>query len=237
LLLGVLHQGGLLSTFVRPDLWHPLSGTGVSPSAAASSSAPLPTIVLLYKSYPLPRAFIDAHVLASLSSIRADLRPPSVSLISAGDEASAMRMLREVVQKERSALGAGRSTTMRVLVIWPGSVVDPAPAIQQVWEESLPEADTRSSTAPEEHVQSDIGLSCRTIHDRCTSDSSPESSSCVALPDCGASLSDVRGVSFARFPHLSLDDAPQAHHVAANDATQLRLALSLRATWFEKEFA
>jgi hypothetical protein len=59
----------------------------------------------------------------------------------------------------------------------------------------------------------------------------------VALPECGASLSDVLGMSFARFPHLSLDDVPQAHHVVTNDATQLRLALSLRATWFEKEFA
>jgi hypothetical protein len=248
LLLGVLHQGGLLPTLVRPDLWRHLAPSTSSPSSCGgampggtASAPPAPSeswLLLSYKSYTLPTTFVHAHVREMHDAASPCAPAPILSVIDVGDEQAVAARVAQALREQHvlysaSAPSAPPLRLHRVLLLWPGSVVAPVQQLRDAHAALLP-ALARNLTAESEMLESRAAPASGPSHPVLQALCPPLAKFAreCALLRGGGSASGERAPSslYSAFPHLSLDDAP---NVRGGFSIQDQLAL--HATVFDMQ--
>jgi hypothetical protein len=255
-LLGVLHQGGLLPTLVRPALWSrsmaatvAVPPTSCPPTPNNAAPAPESWLLLSYKAYTLPTAFVHAHLRELHSAAPACVPLPLLSVINVGDEQSVAARVSEAAREQQSRYSSARPSAPplrlhRVLLLWPGSVAAPIQSLREAHASLLP-ALQRNLTGEQELAAwrtadsaAPRGSSDLTLQVLCPAASS-HARGCVELRTRAAAAEGGGHLSpsayFSSFPHLSLDDAPTGRppHATDSDSFALRDQLALHARLFD----
>ena len=250
LLLGVLHQGGLLPTLVRPDLWRHLAPSASSPSscggaipggAVSAVQAPESWLLLSYKSYTVPTAFVHAHVRELHDAVASQCAPsPILSVIDVGDEQSVAARVAQALREQQRRYSASVPSAPplrlhRVLLLWPGSVVAPVQQLRDAHAALLPSLARNlavENEMPESRAAPAFSLSHLILQALCPP--SPGSGRECALLRGGVSASGECAPPppslYSSFPHLSLDDAPNARGVFS-----IKDQFALHATVFDMQ--
>lgn len=266
LLLGVLHQGGLLPTLVRSAPWRPLAPAGASPhscpstaSVGAAALGPESWLVLSYKTYTVPTAFVHAHMRELHGRVASPCVPaPLLSVIDVGDEQSVATRLAQAArdQQEQYSASAPTAPPLRlhhVLLLWPGSVAAPVQQLRDAHAALLP-ALTRNLTRERELSESRTspapGPPQPVLQALCPTSASSARECAVLRARVGSSSdsrADDRALALApapvpsplhsSFPHLSLDDAPSARqcHLDQCDFWSVAEQLALHTAVFDMQ--